>query len=174
MLVTGAGPIGLLSIIAARRAGAAEIVAVDLTDIALKHALDMGADEVVNTKLNPQGLKVFEANKGYFDVLFECSGAVQALTAGIACTRPRGILMQLGLGGDMSLPMMAITAKELELRGSFRFHEEFALAIDLMKKGLVDLKPLVTHRLPMEKAVEAFEIANDKSQAMKVHIEFGS
>ena len=61
-------------------------------------------------------------------------GAQPALTAGIGALRPRGIVMQLGLGGDMSVPMMQVTAKELDLRGSFRFHEEFEMAVRLMQK----------------------------------------
>jgi L-idonate 5-dehydrogenase len=59
-------------------------------------------------------------------VLYECTGVAAALAGGIAALRPRGVILQLGLGGDMTLPMMAITAKELDLRGSFRFHAEFA------------------------------------------------
>ena len=70
--------------------------------------------------------------------------------------------MQLGLGGDLALPINAIITKELQLRGSFRFDEEFELAVDLMGKGVVDVKPLLTHTIPFEQAVEAFETANDR------------
>lgn len=172
VLITGCGPIGVLSIIAARRAGAIEIVATDLSENALMHAKKAGADTVINTGANQSALDQFTLDKGYFDVMFECSGAVSALTAGITAMRPGGIIMQLGLGGDMSLPMMAITAKELQLRGSFRFHTEFATAVELMQGGLVDLKPLVTHTMPLDKAEDAFLIANDRSQAMKAQIDF--
>ena len=72
----------------------------------------------------------------------------------------------------MSLPMMAITAKELELRGSFRFHAEFAVGVGLMQKGLIDVKPLITHELPLARAEEAFKIASDRTQAMKAQIVF--
>ncbi len=64
----------------------------------------------------------------------------QPLRLAFTAMRPRGVIIQLGLGGDMSLPMMAITSKELELRGSFRFHEEFATGVSLMQKGLIDVK----------------------------------
>ena len=74
----------------------------------------------------------------------------------------------------MSLPMMAITAKELDLRGSFRFHEEFALAVRLMQRGLINVKPLITHTLPLPDALHAFEIANDRNTAMKAQIEFST
>jgi L-idonate 5-dehydrogenase len=172
VLVTGCGPIGTLAILAARRAGAAEIVAVDLTDRTLEFASRVGADRTINTASNPQGLEPFKADKGYFDVLFECSGAPQALAAGIGAMRPRGVILQLGLGGDMTIPMMQITSKELDLRGSFRFHEEFAVAIDLMKAGLIDVKPLITHTMPLADAEQAFLVANDRSQAMKAQIVF--
>ena len=174
VLITGCGPIGVLSVIAARRAGAVEIVSTDLSDNALAFATRVGADGVVNTRTKPEELSLYTLDKGYFDVLFECSGAVSALRAGIAALRPGGIIVQLGLGGDMSLPMMAITGKELQLRGSFRFHSEFEMAVQLMQGGLLDLKPLVTHTIPIDRAEEAFLIASDRSRAMKVQIDFGA
>ncbi|QFI69904.1 L-idonate 5-dehydrogenase [Sinorhizobium alkalisoli] len=172
VLVTGCGPIGMLAILAARRAGAAEIVATDLSDFTLSLARTVGADRVINMRDEPDALAPYLEDKGSFDVLYECSGAAPALAAGIAALRPRGVIVQLGLGGDMSLPMMAITAKELELRGSFRFHEEFATGVGLMQKGLIDVKPLITHTLPLADAVAAFELASDRSQAMKAQIAF--
>ncbi|MCM2292655.1 L-idonate 5-dehydrogenase [Allorhizobium sp. BGMRC 0089] len=172
VLVTGCGPIGVLSILSARRAGASEIVATDLSAFTLSLAKQVGADRVINMAEEPEALAAYGADKGTFDVLYECSGAASALAGGIAALRPRGIIVQLGLGGDMTLPMMAITSKELELRGSFRFHEEFAVGVGLMQKGLIDVKPLITHTLPLDEAVNAFEIASDRSKAMKAQIVF--
>ncbi len=86
--------------------------------------------------------------------------------------RPRGVVMQLGLGGDMTIPMQALTAKELDLRGSFRFHEEFGMAVSLMQQGIIDVKPLISHTVSLEDAVKGFELANDRSQAMKTQIRF--
>jgi L-idonate 5-dehydrogenase len=172
VLVTGCGPIGVLSILCARRAGAAEIVATDLSDFTLALAQRCGADRIINMAQTPDALAEYAADKGHFDVLYECTGAVQALSAGIAALRPRGVILQLGLGGDMALPMMAITAKELELRGSFRFHDEFALGVELMRKGLIDVMPLITQTLPLSRAEDAFRLASDRKQAMKVQISF--
>ena len=173
VLVTGCGPIGLLSILCARRAGAAEIVAVDLTDFTLSMALRAGADKVINSRTDPQGLAPYHADKGTFDILYECSGAAAALAQGIAALRPRGTIVQLGLGGaEMALPMTAITTKELTLNGSFRFHPEFAIGVELMRKGLIDVKPLITHTVALDEALSGFELANDRSQAMKVQIAF--
>lgn len=172
VLITGCGPIGVLCILTARRAGATEIVVTDLSDNALNHATLAGADRVVNMANEPDGLHHYQPDKGYFDVMFECSGSVSALSDGISVMRPGGVIMQLGLSGDMSLPMMQITAKELELRGSFRFHNEYAMAVQLMQRELIDTRSLVTHSLPMVSANEAFAIANDRNQAMKTQIEF--
>ena len=172
VLVTGCGPIGALAILAARRAGAVEIVATDLSDFALSKALQVGADRAINTGKTPDALKAYEAEKGTFDILYECSGSAAALQGAIPALRPRGIIVQLGLGGDMSLPMMSITSKELEIRGSFRFHEEFPLAVALMQKKLIDVKPLITHEIDFNMAESAFKLASDRSQAMKVQMTF--
>lgn len=172
VLVTGCGPIGLLSILAARRAGADRIVATDLSPFVLDMARNAGADETIDMSQETEGLARFSAEKGTFDVLYECSGAAPALAAGIAALRPRGIIAQLGLGGDMTLPMMAITAKELELRGCFRFHEEFFTGVSLMQKGLIDVSPLITHTVPLAEAERAFRLAGDRSQTMKAQISF--
>lgn len=172
VLVTGCGPIGLLIILAARRAGASEIVATDLSDNALEYAKQVGADRVINVSEEPDALSEYTTGKGTFDILFEASGANIALTNGVPTMRPRGVVMQLGMGGDMTVPMQQITVKELDLRGCFRFHEEFATAVTLMQKGLINVKPLITHTMPLEEAVQAFETANDRSQAIKVQISF--
>ena len=172
VLVTGCGPIGVLAILAARRAGACEIVATDLSDFTLSIARGAGADRVINSRDQPEAIADYTAQKGYFDVLYECSGAQAALVAAIPAMQPGGLIIQLGLGGDMTLPMQAITAKELELRGSFRFHAEFPLAVALMQKGLIDVKPLITQTLPLAQAVAAFGIAADRSRAMKAQIAF--
>lgn len=172
VLVTGCGPIGVLAILAARRAGAAEIVATDLSDFTLAMARRSGADRTVNTKDAPEGLAAYGADKGFFDVLFECSGSAAALVGAIPALRPRAVVVQLGLGGDMTLPMGLVTSKELDLRGTFRFHEEFATGVGLMQKGLVDVKPLITHTVPLDEAETAFRIASDRSQAMKAQIAF--
>jgi len=172
VLVTGCGPIGTLAILAARRAGAAEIVATDIAGNALRLAAAVGADRTINVATEADALTAYHADKGTFDVLIECSGAAPALVAAIPALRPRGIIVQVGNGGDMTLPVAMMSAKELELRGSFRFHEEFATAVELMQKGLIDVKPLITHTIPLDDAESAFLIANDRSQAMKAQIAF--
>lgn len=77
----------------------------------------------------------YSADKGSFDVMFECSGNQRALRDGLDVMRPRGSVVQLGLGGDVSLPQNVVVAKELSICGSFRFHAELALAVRLINSA---------------------------------------
>ncbi|NNU80414.1 L-idonate 5-dehydrogenase [Halovulum dunhuangense] len=174
VLVTGCGPIGVLCIMAARRAGADLIVATDLSDFTLNMARMAGADETLNMAASEAPLEPYFHEKGRFDVLFECSGAARALAGAVPAMRPGGTVVQLGLGGDMTLPLQAMTAKELSLKGSFRFHAEFFTAVSLMRKGLIDPAPLITQTFPLSAAREAFETAGDRSRAMKAQIAFAA
>jgi L-idonate 5-dehydrogenase len=172
VLVTGCGPIGALAIVAARVHGALEITATDVSDYTLGVARRVGADSTINVATNTDDITPLKAGKGVFDVMIEASGNEQALRLGLEVLKPRGILIQLGLGGDISIPQNLIVSKEIEIRGSFRFHEEFALAVDLINRRRVDLKPLLTEVLPLHQAEKAFQLAGDRSRAMKVQIAF--
>ncbi|MBY0362312.1 MAG: L-idonate 5-dehydrogenase [Phreatobacter sp.] len=173
VLVTGCGPIGALCILAARAAGAAEIVATDVAEATLAVVKGMGVATTLNTAADPEALKPYEADKGSFDVLFEASGNMKALTGALAALKPGAVIVQVGTGGDFTLPISVLVAKELELRGTFRFHHEFATAVAMIGARRIDVRPLLTATLPMERAVEAFHLASDRSKAMKVQIAFG-
>lgn len=172
VLVTGSGPIGALCAIAARRAGAVEVVATDIADAPGEFMRRLGADRFINVARETEALAAFASHKGWFDVLMEASGTQHALVAALDVVRPGGILVQVGIGAPAALPLHVIVAKELELRGTFRFHEEFALATELLAKRLVDVRPLITATLPFTQAQAAFELASDRSRAMKVQLAF--
>jgi L-idonate 5-dehydrogenase len=172
VLVTGCGPIGALIVVAARHAGASEIVVTDVTDQTLARARSVGADATLNVATHPEALDPYKADKGAFDVLFEASGNAQALRAAFEALKPRGIIAQVGTGGEISIPLNVLVAKEFDLRGCFRFHEEFAWAVDLMNRGIVDVKPLISHSLPYTEFAKAFELAADRHQSMKVQLTF--
>ena len=173
VLVTGCGPIGNLLIGSLRAAGAAEIVAVDLSASALACAEKMGATRTHNIADGIDALKRYTAEKGYFEVMFEVSGSAQALRNGLDCIAPRGVLVTVGLGGEVSLPLNLLVSREIDLRGTFRFHSEFAQAVDLLNRQVIDVRPVISHTVPFEQAVQAFELAADKTQAMKVVLDFG-
>jgi L-idonate 5-dehydrogenase len=107
-------------------------------------------------------------------VMFEASGNEKALAGALAAVRPMGIVVQIGIAGHgMTLPMNVVVAKEIDLRGTFRFHTEFALAVALIGGGLVDVMPLLTATVPLAAANDAFALAADRSKAMKVQLAFG-
>jgi L-idonate 5-dehydrogenase len=172
--VNRAGPLlGKSVVVAARRAGAAFIAVTDVVAQPLRSARKVGADETLNIAEQPDALQPFSADKGHFDVLFEASGNERALRAAFDVLRPRGVIVQVGLSGsETKLPLNIVVAKEFDLRGTFRFHEEFGVAVELINRGLVDLKPLVSATLPYRDAGRAFALAADRSQSMKVLLNF--
>ncbi len=172
VLVTGCGPIGALCVLVARHGGAAEIVATDVADYPLEVAREVGATRTINVAAEPEALAPYGADKGTFDVLFEASGNAAALAGALGAMRPGGIVVQVGLGGDMNLPINLIVAKELQLRGTFRFDREFALAVALMGSGQIDVRPLLSRTVPFREAPEAFALAQDRARAIKVQLAF--
>jgi L-idonate 5-dehydrogenase len=169
VLVTGCGPIGALAIAAARMGGAREIVATDLSDAPRAVALKMGADRF---HADPEALAAYTPDKGVFDVALEASGSPRALLGILPVLKPGGTIVQIGIGGDAPVPMSVLAAKEITWRGTFRFHAEFAMAVEALAGRRIDVAPLLTERFPIERAVEAFDLAADRSRAMKVQIAF--
>ncbi|WP_131196836.1 L-idonate 5-dehydrogenase [Lichenihabitans psoromatis] len=172
VLVTGSGPIGVLTAMAARRAGAAEIVVTDVVEAPLAIARAVGADRTINVQAEPQALDAFTPEKGQFDVMFEAAGSASTLLAGLQIVRPRGRLVLVGQGAEATLPMSLIVTKELELRGSFRFDDEFRTAVGFIASRLIDVRPLLTDVIPVDEAQRAFEQAADKSRSMKIQLAF--
>jgi L-idonate 5-dehydrogenase len=172
VLVSGCGPIGVLAIAAARLHGAAQIVATDVVDEPLAIASRVGADQTINVATDSGWVSRYSPDKGTFDVLLECSGNQRALRDGLEVMRPRGVIVQLGLGGDVSISQNTIVAKELSICGSFRFHAEFALAVQIINQRRIDFAPVITRSFPMQEANDAFALASDRKRAMKVLIDF--
>jgi L-idonate 5-dehydrogenase len=172
VLVTGCGPIGALCIIAARHAGAAEIVATDVAAAPLALALRIGVDRALDVAADPEALAPYQADKGHFDVVFEASGNARALASAVAAAAPRARIVQVGIGGEGPVPLNAIVAKEIELCGTFRFNEEFDWAVALLGSGRVDVAPLLSAVVPFGDARAAFDLASDRSRSVKVQLAF--
>jgi L-idonate 5-dehydrogenase len=162
----GSGPIGLLTMLAARRAGIAEVTVVDIAAAPLAFASRLGADHVVDLSKGEEALKAMPP----FDVAFEVSGTAAGLASAIGAVRRGGIVVQIGNlpGGQIPTPSNAVMAKEIDLRGSFRFSLEFMTAVDLISTGGVDVLSLVTAERPLSVAPDAVRLALDRSQSVKV------
>lgn len=104
--------------------------------------------------------------------MFEASGSEKALIAGLDVVTPRGVIVTIGLGGNVSLPLNTLVGKEIDLRGTFRFHSEFAMAVSFLNQRLIEGRPVITDIVALDQVNDAFKLAGDKRQSMKVQIAF--
>lgn len=111
-------------------------------------------------------------NKGTQDVVFECSGSPQALAKAFDVVKPGGTIISVGLGGNGELPLSLAVTKEVRMIGSFRFDAEFAQAAELIDRKVIDVSPIISSVLPFRDAQKAFDLASDRSQSMKVQLDF--
>ncbi|MEO1090491.1 MAG: L-idonate 5-dehydrogenase [Pseudomonadota bacterium] len=172
VLVTGSGPIGALMVAVLRFAGAGYIVVTDVQDAPLRTSAALGAHETANMAADAAALDRYAADKGAFDVAFECSSAPAAIEAGFDVVRPRGTFVQVGVGGDTAVPLNLLVSKEIVYRGTQRFHSEYPLAARLIRERRIEVGPLISQTFELEHALEAFEVAADRARAMKVQLTF--
>jgi L-idonate 5-dehydrogenase len=167
VLVTGAGPIGLLVVAALRQAGAVEVIAVDLHETPLTLATQVGATSTI---------QVGEASwPDEIDVAIEASGTAAGLRTCLERVRRGGTVVQVGTlpPGDTAFAGNVLMTRELTLTGAFRFDHEFDTAIALLAGGL-NVAPIVTHTFPLSDAITAFELASDRTTASKVLLDLSS
>ena len=173
VIVTGSGPIGLLTARSARWAGAAEVVTTDVEDAPLAVArAHMGASQTVNVATTPDCLAPFEADGAGFDVAFEASGSPAALASLFKVIRPGGRIVQVGMlpPGTAPVPVNLLQAREIEFLGAFRANDEFRLAVDLIVAGAIDVTPILSGTYPLAEAATALEHAGDRRQVIKLHL----
>jgi len=154
VLVTGAGPIGLLAMQVAFAQGATEVTLTDVADERLEIASHLGATRAINVAEDPLAEAGIEA-----DVLIECSGNERALGDGIRCVRPAGIAVVVGMGPneETSVPLSFVQTSEIMLTGTFRYANTYPTAIDLAATGKVDLDAMVTSHYGLPETEEALQ-----------------
>jgi L-idonate 5-dehydrogenase len=169
VLVTGAGTIGCLTVMAARLAGAHSITVTDILDRPLAKAREVGADDAWRADREAER---FAAPQ--FDVCYEVSGSFAALKSCVSAVRKGGVVVQAGTLPHEPLPFTVneIMAKEIDLRGVFRWGIEFDWAVDYLSSRRVDVRPLISGQFPLKDAVTAFAAAADKTRNTKVQVVF--
>ncbi len=151
VLITGAGPIGIVLAQLARAYGATDIVVSDPDESRRAQAKQFGATAVLDPTVEPIG------DLGV-DAFIDASGAPSAVVDGIRAVRPAGTVVLVGSGAEsMELPTQLIQNRELVLTGVFRYANTWPTAIALVESGRVDLDAMVTARFPLEKAAEALD-----------------
>ena len=167
VLVTGAGTIGCLTVIAARLAGAREVTVSDVLDRPLEQARRVGADFTVRADRDAAALA-----SPRHDVCYEVSGSFAALKSCVAAVKRGGIVVQVGTLPHEPLPFVVneVMAKEIDLRGAFRWGIEFDWAVGYLAARRVDVRPLLSGQYPLADAVAAFTAAADKNRSTKVQV----
>ncbi|MDR3438798.1 L-idonate 5-dehydrogenase [Telmatospirillum sp.] len=174
VLITGAGPIGQLMALAAKRGGAVNVTMTDIQDPCLARAAKIGADQTINTATEAGALEQMAKDIGGFDVAFEVSGATSALNDAIGAVHPGATIVQVGTLPPGPQPILGnrIMGKELDVRGMHRFGNVFPDAVACLDRRQIDVSPILTAVVPMAKAVEAFKMAGDRAHHLKVVIAF--
>ncbi|CBF77734.1 hypothetical protein AN4336.2 [Aspergillus nidulans FGSC A4] len=175
LVICGAGPIGLVTLLAANAAGAAPIVITDIDSNRLAKAKELVPrvqPVLVQKQESPQELagRIVQRLGQEARLVLECTGVESSVHAGIYATRFGGTVFVIRVGKDFqNIPFMHMSAKEIDLRFQYRYHDIYPKAISLVNAGLVDLKPLVSHRYKLEDGLEAFATAsNTAAKAIKL------
>ncbi len=173
VLVMGAGPIGCLCAAAAKVLGADRVTVVDIRNKPLEVALQMGADEVCNSKENPEQIEKWCQDKGHFDCCIEATGNGFAATQAMKMVLPEGTVSQVGMFGTGHHPtdLGAFMTKGLKWVSVFRFYKEFGPAVNALESGAINPLPLLSGSFKAEDCAKAMEAAIS-GENMKIQVHF--
>lgn len=164
VLITGAGPIGLIVAQVARALGATTITVTDVNDARLAAAISCGATTVINVANEELAAKALAA-----DAFIECSGDPRALMDGIRSLRPAGRAVAVGLQRDLDavIPLNYLQTHEIELTGTFRYANTYPAAIALAASGRVNLESLITGYFDLEQTEAALRASREDASSIK-------
>ncbi|XP_075979291.1 sorbitol dehydrogenase-like [Anticarsia gemmatalis] len=164
VLVLGAGPIGLLTMLTAKAMGANQVLITDVLQSRLDFAKQLGAEHtlLVSRDSNEDELvkKIHQMLGAHPDVSFDASGAQATVRLSMLATKSGGVAVLVGMGAaEQTVPLAGALAREVDIRGIFRYVNEYPIALALVASGKINVKPLVTHHFSLEDTVEAYEVA---------------
>ncbi|KAH8432389.1 NAD(P)-dependent alcohol dehydrogenase [Aspergillus melleus] len=172
VVVCGAGPIGLIALAAARASGAHPIVVTDLEPRRLAFAkefvpscLTYQVDTSLDAQGNAAGIRKLFGDEEYFapETVLECTGVESSVCTAAYTARRGGTVMVIGVGKAImnNLPFMHLSLAEIDLRFINRYRDTWAPGVTCLSGGILDLKKLVSHVFPLEKAEEALRFSSD-------------
>jgi len=158
-LVIGAGMIGLLTLQAARAAGAARVLIADIDATRLKLAREMGADEALHHSGGELIAEVMRLTSGKgVDVVLEAVGRNETISAAIDCVRKGGTIVLIGnIKPEVTLPLQKVVSRQIRLQGTAASSGEYPQAIELMTSGKIRVKPLITAVAPLDDGPRWFD-----------------
>eukprot|EP01018_Ginkgo_biloba_P011939 Gb_04942 [translate_table: standard] len=176
ILVMGAGPIGLVTMLSARAFGAPRIIIADVDEQRLSMAKKLGADDCILVSTNAQDIeeevtRIQNAMGADINVTFDCAGFAKTMSTALKATCAGGKVCLVGMGhNEMTVPLTPAAAREVDVVGVFRYRNTWPLCIEFLRSGKVDVKPLITHRFgfSQKEVEEAFETSARGGNAIKV------
>ena len=158
-LVIGAGMIGLLTMQAARAAGAARVIIADIDATRLNLARSLGVDEAFNLSGADLTREILSQTGGFgSDVVLEAVGRNETIATGIDSVRKGGTVTLIGnITPKVELPLQKVVTRQIRLQGSAASSGEYPEAIDLVASGKIQVKPLITAVAPLEDGPQWFQ-----------------
>jgi len=167
-VVFGAGAIGLFVLQIAKSAGARAVYMVEPAEKRRRAAVSLGADEVIDpTQVNAVG-EVLRLTGMGADVAYVCTAAAPTLQQAVEAVKPRGVVMEIGGGNTASIMPEIWMWKEVQVRGSYAYLDEFGLALELFRQRKVTVDGLISGVVPLDKAPQAFENLASPNTEIKV------
>ncbi len=171
VVVIGCGIIGLLTIQAARLAGAGQVIAVDLVDYKLEEARRLGADHAINPKKTDavEAIRALTAGEGA-DVSLEAVGFAPTVDLAVRCVRKGGRCVMIGnLTPKGEFPLQVVVQRELDVRGTVASAGEYPACLTLIASGRLDVQSLISKVVPLEEAPHWFHLLHEgKERLFKV------
>lgn len=171
IVIVGAGPIGLLTMLAARRKGVARIIVTDRIASRLERAKQLGADEVINVAEQDAVARVCELTQGAgADAAIEAVGITATVQQALALTRTAGHITWIGNAQpEVAINMQDVVGREITIRGTYGFYQEFGEAINALATGEIDVRPLIDRVAPLAEGPDIFRsLADGSLDAVKV------
>ncbi len=173
--IIGAGPIGLLHLLVAKKLGAERIIISDLIEERLEFAIRLGADETINANIQDSVQRVKELTDGYgVDIAVEAIGSPATWEQAIKMVCQGGTVLEFGgcpPGTEVKLDTELLHYGEVTVRGVFHATpRHFKKALNLIACGILNVKPLITRRMPLSKIQEAFEVLTTSKSDVKIAI----
>lgn len=166
VLVTGAGPIGLMIVEAVRAAGATDVIVTDVVPEKLEFARERGVDLAVNVSETDLEAAVDESTDGVgADVVIEASGAEPSIRSTLDVVRRGGTVVLVGLASEATVPIdvLELIDNEIDVHGSFRYKNTYDAAIDLLADGTVNVEGIVDFRSSLGSIDDAFQRAAEST-----------
>jgi L-iditol 2-dehydrogenase len=158
-MVVGAGMIGLLVLQVLKDAGCSSVIVSDIDDTRLKLALELGATVVLNAKTVDVAAEVLKHTNGAgVDVALEAVGSTQTIRTAIDSVRKGGTVTLIGnVSPTAEIPLQAVVSRQLRLQGSAASSGEYPQCIEMLARGAIQVKPLITAVAPLEEGARWFE-----------------